>query len=266
MIFTVYRLELFKLRKRLATWVTYLCFSTLTALMFGVQFYGPQLQAHGHGNPGFSNALPTIFTDGAANSSLFVVVLVVLMICSEFDWKTSRQNIIDGLSKSQWFTGKVLLIPTIVATLYLTRLAIGGTLAFLGTSNSQPHSFDPTATYILAACGVLLAMACYASIALLISFSVRSTGPALAIALIYFVFDSLAAIALRRLHLATIADWLPYQVHNALLVYNQYRPYGSSARTHLASHWQTGMLFLAGATWVAGLLCASYRIYMKRDL
>jgi ABC-2 type transport system permease protein len=263
MIFTAYRLELFKMRKRLAAWVTYLCFCLLTSLTFGGPFYAA-LHSHGHGYFGFPNALPTILTRGTSIASIFGVVLIVLMVCNEFDWKTSRQNIIDGLSKPQWFAGKALLIPTVVVTLYLVILAIGGTLAFIGTSASQPHSVDPTSSYILAACGALLAMACNGSIALLIAVSIRSTGPALAVALIYQVFDSIAANALRGLHLQAIAKYLPIQVHNALLVYDQYLPYGSSARSHL--DWQTGFLFLAGITWVAVLLCVSYRVYMKRDL
>jgi ABC-2 type transport system permease protein len=265
MIFTVYRLELFKMRKRLAAWVTYLCFLLLTTLPFGGQFYAAQ-HSHGRGYFGFPNVLPAILTEGTAIAGIFGVVLIVLMVCSEFDWKTSRQNIIDGLSKPQWFAGKALLIPTVVVTLYLTVLAIGGTLAFIGTSTSQLHSFDPTATYIVAACGSLLAMACNGSIALLVALSIRSTGPALAVALIYQVFDTIAAGTLRGLHLDAIASCLPFQVHNALLVYGQYLPSGSSARSHLDSHWQTGILFLAGTLWVTVLLCASYRVYMKRDL
>jgi ABC-2 type transport system permease protein len=265
MIFTVYRLELFKMRKRLAAWVTYLCFCLLTTLTFGGELYAAQ-HSHGRAYFGFPNALPAILTRGTSIASIFGVVLIVLMVCNEFDWKTSRQNIIDGLSKPQWFAGKALLIPTVVVTLYLVVLAISGTLAFIGTSASQPHSFDPTSTYILAACGALLAMACNGSIALLIAVSVRSTGPALAIALIYQVFDSIAATALRGLHLRAIAEYLPIQVHNALLVYSQYLPYGAGARSHLESQWQTGILFLAGATWVAVLVCVSYRVYMKRDL
>jgi ABC-2 type transport system permease protein len=265
MIFTAYRLEMFKMRKRLAAWVTYLCFCLLTTLTFGGQFYSAQ-QSHGRIYFGFPNALPTVLTGGTSIASIFGVVLIVLMVCSEFDWKTSRQNIIDGLSKPQWFAGKALLIPTVVVTLYLALLAIGGSLAFIGTSPSQPHSFDPTPTYILAACGSLLAMACNGSIALLIALSVRSTGPALAIALIYQVFDSIAANVLRGIRLQAIANCLPIQVHNALLVYGQYLPSGSSARGHLDSHWHTGILFLAGSVWVTVLLCASYRVYMKRDL
>jgi ABC-2 type transport system permease protein len=263
MIFTAYRLELFKMCQRLATWVALLCFSALTLLMFGSQFYGAR---HAHGYFGFPDSLPALLTAGAPFASIFGVVLIVLMVCSEFDWKTSRQNIIDGLSKRQWFAGKVLLIPTIAVVLYLTQGAIGGTLAFIGTSSLNRHPFDPTATYALAACGVLLAMMCYASIALFIGLSVRSTGPTLAIALLYQVFDNIAAITLRGLRLGAIAEWLPFQVHSALLAYNQYQPYGSGARAHANGHWSTGVLFMAGAAWVTVLLGASYRVYMKRDL
>ncbi len=114
MIFTAYRLELFKMGKRLAVWVTYLCFLLLTSLPFGGQFYAAQ-HSHGRSYFGFPNVLPAILTEGTAIASIFGVVLIVLMVCSEFDWKTSRQNIIDGLSKPQWFAGKALLIPTVAA-------------------------------------------------------------------------------------------------------------------------------------------------------
>jgi ABC-2 type transport system permease protein len=264
MIFTAYRLELFKMRKRLAAWVTYLCFCLLTALTFGGQFFAVR-HSPARGYFGFANAVPQILTNTGL-AGIIGIVLIVLMVCNEFDWRTSRQNIIDGLSKPQWFAGKALLLPTIVVILYLTLLAIGGAVAYFGTSASQPHGFDPAATYVLAACGALLAMACSGSIALLIALTVRSTGPALALALIYEVFDTIVATMLRRFHLQAIADWLPFQVHNALQVYAQYLPEGSGARSHLESQWQTGMLFLVGAAWVAVLLCIAYRVYMKRDL
>ena len=260
MMFTAYRLELFKLLRRPAAWVAYLCFLALTIVVLSAQRIGPQ--PHGHG---FPDALPAVLTGDAVLTSTFGIALIVLMICAEFDWRTSRQNIIDGLSKSQWFVGKVLLIPTVTIGLYLTRIAIGGIVA-LATSGLHTHVFDPTATYILAACGVLLGMLCYASVALLFCLTVRSTGPVLAIALIYQVFDNITAAILRGRRLEDIAQWLPLQLQNALGVYNRYLPHGSGAHNGLEGQWQTPLLFLAAAAWVAVLVGVSYRIYMKRDL
>ncbi len=262
MIFTVYRLELFKMLRRPATWVTYLCFGILTTLTLAARRYGVP-QSHGRG---FPDALPTVLTGDATLASTFGVALIVLMICSEFDWKTSRQNIIDGLSKRQWFAGKALLLPTVAIALYLTRFAVGATLAFVAASNSHSPPYDPTATYMLAGCGVLLGMLCYASIALFVSLAVRSAGAALAVVLIYQVFDNIAAIVLRGHRLGDIAEWLPLQIQSALVVYNQYLPHATNAHNPLEGHQQTELLFLAGAAWVAVLLCVSYRVYMKRDL
>jgi hypothetical protein len=210
--------------------------------------------------------MPALLTGDASLASTFGVVLIVLMICGEFDWKTGRQNIIDGLSKPQWFTGKALLIPTVAIALYLTRFAIGAIFAFVAPSGAHGHAYDPTATYILAACGFLLGMLCYASVALCIALAVRSSGPALAIVLIYQVFDNIAAVILRSHHLGAIAQWLPLQIQGALVAYNQYLPHGPSAHNPLEGHGQTELLFVAGAAWVAALLWGSYRIYMKRDL
>ncbi|MGC1457956.1 MAG: ABC transporter permease [Steroidobacteraceae bacterium] len=261
MIFTVYRLELFKMLKRPAAWVTYLSFLTITILLLVAQRYGAP--SHGHG---FPDTLPALLTGDVSIASTFGVVLLVLMTCGEFDWKTSRQNIIDGLSKRQWWVGKALLIPTIAIALYLTRFAAGGTLALIATSTSHAQPYDPTATYVLAGCGVLLGMLCYASIALLICMTVRSAGPAVGAALVYQIFDNIAALILRTHHLGDIAQWLPLQVQNALVTYNQYQPHGGSARNPLEGHWHTELLFLAAAAWMAVMLCVSYRVYMKRDL
>jgi ABC-2 type transport system permease protein len=259
MIFTAYRLELFKLLRRPAAWVTYLCFLALTFLVLSAQRYGPQPRGHG-----FPDALPAVLTGDASLTSTFAIALTVLMTCSEFDWKTSRQNIIDGLSKRQWFAGKVLLIPTVAIGLYLTRIAAGGIVALVA-SGSHTHNFDPAATYILAGCGVFLGMLGYAGVVLLICITIRSTGPALAVALIYQVFDNIAAQILRNHHLGDIAQWLPLQIQSGLAVYNRYQPRGSTAHG-LEGLGQTPLLFSAAAAWVAGLLWVSYRVYMKRDL
>jgi len=160
----------------------------------------------------------------------------------------------------------VLLIPTVAIGLYLTRIAAGGIVAVVASSGSHTHIFDPTAIYMLAGCGVLLGMLCYASVVLLICITIRSTGPALAVALIYQVFDNIAAQILRNHRLGDIAQWLPLQIQTALAVYDRYLPHGSSAHNALEGKWQTQLLFLAAVIWLSILVATSYRIYMKRDL
>lgn len=123
-------LEWFRLRKRLATWVIYMIFLTLTLFLFGAVFYS---RHHGHlRGPylGFPDAWETVLTGGAPIASLFGAVLVALTVSSEFEWRTSRQNVIDGLSRENWLFGKFLLIPAICVALYGTQIILGAAFAY----------------------------------------------------------------------------------------------------------------------------------------
>lgn len=253
-------LEWFKLRKRLATWGVYITFLTLTIFLFGVSFYGAR-----HRGPywGFPNAWEDILTEGAPIASIFGAVLVALTVSSEFEWRTSRQSIIDGLSKEKWLLGKLLLIPLICVALYGTQVVLGATLGCLDTHSPHELFFYPMSTYMTAGFGVLLGMYWYSAVALLISISVRSAGPAIGLTVIYQVFDNIVARTLRGFRLDDVAAWLPFQVHNSLLEFKQYWPHPSPT---LDYHWTTWGLLLTGVLWAAAFVVAAGWIYLRRDL
>ena len=255
-------LEWFKLRRRLATWGVYIAFLTLTIFILGVPFYSAR--THRGEYWGFPEAWEAILTLGAPIASVFGAVLVALTVSSEFEWKTSRQNIIDGLSKDDWFFGKLWLIPGICLALYGTQIILGAVLAFLDTHPAHKAVVSyPLSTYVMTGVGVLLGMSCYSLIALLISLGVRSSGPAIGLTLIYQVFDHIAARTLRGFDLEGIAAWLPFQVNIALLEFNQYLPQPSQA---LEYHWSTLNLLSAGIMWAAAFGVASRSLYLRRDL
>ncbi|MGH8201663.1 MAG: ABC transporter permease [Steroidobacteraceae bacterium] len=255
----VLRLEWFRLRKRLATWVVYVTFLTLTAFLFGVSFYSRQPHHHGP-YLGFPNAWEIVLTVGAPVASIFGAVLVALTVSSEFEWKTTRQNIIDGLSKQDWFLGKLALIPAVCVALYGTQVIFGTVWAYLDTYPPHRLFYYPAATYVTAALGVLLGMFWYSAVALLISVMVRSSGAAIGLTLIYQVFDNIVAGTLRGYHFDHIAAWLPFQVHNSLLQFNQYWPQPSPT---LEDHWATGDLLLAGVLWATLFTVAARSIYQR---
>lgn len=258
----VLRLEWFRLRKRLATWVVYITFLTLTVVLLGASLYdrhplhqGPYL--------GFPAAWETVLTLGAPIASIFSAVLVALTVSSEFEWRTSRQNVIDGLSKERWLWGKLLLIPAICLALYGTQVVFGAAWAYLDTY--PPHRVFSSAASIYATTGfgVLLGMSWYGAAALLIAVSVRSSGPAIGLTLIYPVFDNIVARTLRGYDLDRIAAWLPFQVHYSLLQFGQYDPRPSAT---LEDHWATWNLFLAAVLWIALFTVAARWVYLRRDL
>ena len=144
-------------------------------------------------------------------------------------------------------------------------MAVGTALALITGTHAPTHPFDPAASYLLASSGVLLGTLCYASVVLLVCVTVRGAGPALGVALVYQVFDNLAAVILRSHRLGEIAAWLPLQIESALAAYGRYQPHGPGAPNPFGPG-QTQWLFLGASAWVAVLLFASYRIYMRRDL
>lgn len=256
-------LEWFRLRKRLATWVVYMIFLALTVFLLGSLFYRRQ---HGHVRGpylGFPDAWETVLTAGAPLASMFGAVLVALSVSSEFEWRTSRQNIIDGQSRESWLLGKLLLIPAICLALYGTQLILGTALAYFDTYPPHKLFLYPLCTYVTAAYGVLIGMMWYGTVGLFISILVRSTGAAIGLTLIYQVFDSIVAHTLVGFRLDGIAELFPFQVHKALLEFRQYWP---SPSPTLDYHWVTSDLLFAGTLWTGAFAVAARWVYLQRDL
>ena len=250
-------LEWFRLTKRLAAWGIFFAFLALQIVFFGGRYYNARA---GRGEYwGFPEALPDVLADRATvTTSIFVAVLVALTVSSEFEWRTCRQNIIDGLSKNSWFGGKLLLVLSICVVFYGTQVALGATLAYLGTTAGHADYF-PAMTYVSAACGALIGMCTYCAAALLFATWVRSSGPVIAITLLYLVFDGLAASGLPE----RVAALLPGQVQGTLFSFGQYLPQPSSGLTY---EWSNSYLFLAGIGWVTAFVAASLWVYRTRDL
>ena len=264
MIWTLYRLELFKMVKRLATWVTLICYGVLTAFTFGAMYYNSV--NHMDLYFGLPDAWPLVLSNSVTVVGIFAGALLILLVTNEFDWRTGRQNIIDGLSRSQWFTAKLLLLPTLFIMFYVLHISIVGTLVWLGTDPARENAMDISSTQLLAVCGAAIGGISFMSIACFISFITRSTGPALGITFIYMFIEALITRTLRGLDLEKAADFFPMQVHAALLNFNQYYPEGTRQRGWTTIDWDTPNLFATGIAWIIVFLTTAWLVYRKRDL
>jgi ABC-type transport system involved in multi-copper enzyme maturation permease subunit len=249
-------LEWFRLTKRLAAWGIFFAFLALQIAFYGGRYYDAQ---RGGAYWGFPDALPDVLAGrGTLTTSVFAAVLVGLTVSSEFEWRTGRQNVIDGLSKNRWFGGKVLLLLSLCIALYGTQVSLGATLGYLGTTAGHAD-YSSAVVYVSAAGGALIGMLTYCAAALLFSIAVRSSGPVIAITILYLIFDTLAASGLP----AGVAALLPGQVQGALFQFGQYLPQPPAS---IAYHWSNPGLFLAGIAWMTAFLAASYWVYRTRDL
>ena len=213
----------------------------------------------------FPEAWGVIFSLASAGVNVFSAIILVLLVSSEFDWRTGRQNIIDGLSRCQWFTARLLLIPAIILMLYLPLLVFNVSIALLGTDPSV-DTFEITRMQYLAFFGTIIGAMCYSSIALLITMIARSAGPALGLTVIYPMFDDTIAKVIKGFEFHDLADCFPMEVAGALFNYSQYYPVGHLRRSWAVHEWDTPMLFFAGLCWITVLIITSWLIYKHRDL
>src|SRR5687768_646525 len=121
-------IEWLKARKRFAFWIGVFFFIAVMTIQFGADYYiHTKNPAQRTGNAVWGSAV-----EGAASLGFLVVIaLVVLLTASEKTWRTERQNVIDGLSRTQYFAGKMLLVFLVAFILWLISVMYGGVFTIL---------------------------------------------------------------------------------------------------------------------------------------
>ncbi len=171
--------EWFKLRKRLAFWLTLGFFAFIMVMGNGEEYY------RARNDPERVYALPGAWADILGDMTvvllIFASVALIMLVSSEFSWRTARQNVIDGLSKTQWFWGKVWLLPVLGVVFLALQLAIGGGFALAGTDLSAAAGPLVPVSVLEASGAILLAFFVVGGLALFISLGVRGAGGAMAV-------------------------------------------------------------------------------------
>ena len=274
MIAGALRAEMRKMWKRPATWVMLGLFGLIT---FADLFDEYRDARKDPGDPFFlPDAWGQILGQEVLIGFIFASVLLILLVASEFSWRTARQNVIDGLSKTQWYTAKVLLLPFLVALFLALRVVVGGSLALAGTDLSTGVTVFGAAQ-LSALGGMFLTGIGYASLAFFAAIAIRSSGPAMAVWFAWFAFgESLLVGGLGSLFegLRPVLRWAPITTFNRLRDYMQYDPDAfRRAAEWAAEHERPGPELealgpaIAGSLlWIAALTLLGWLWYRKRDL
>lgn len=267
--------EMLKMWKRLATWVTVGFFSFITVMDLGEEFFDARESADR------SFALPDAWQDilggDAMIGLIFGSVLVILLVAAEFSWRTARQNVIDGLSKSQWFAAKLMLVPIIGFMFLAARTGFGGVLAWIGTDMSQVTGSLLGAPQWAAFGGIFLASLGFGSLALAVATMVRSAGPAMAIWFFYIAMGEKLLVLIVGKSIESTVPFLQYLPANAfqgLTNYEQYDPVAFERAVQWAVENErpapeaVDMQLLAAvvAAWIAVFVATSYLSFRKRDM
>jgi len=159
---------------------------------------------------------PDVWQTVAFVSSLFVFlpsIVIIMFITNEYTYKTSRQNIIDGWSRSDFMKSKlidVVIVSLLVTVLYtLTALVIG-----MVNAGDDTVNFWAGSKYIFL---FWLQLFAQLSIALLIALLVRKAFIALGIFLFYFFPLEPILVAVSKKYANDIGEFLPLEISDRLI-------------------------------------------------
>ena len=165
------------------------------------------------GNP---FTFPEVWHTVAYSSSIFVfipAVVIIMFISNEYTFKTHRQNIIDGWSRSQFVTSK--LIDVLIISLIITLLFMAVALV-TGFANQERLIRDTWGMSYYIGLFALQTLA-QLSIAFLIGFLVRKAFIALGIFLFYFIIFEPIIVGLLKAYGNDNGRFMPLEISDRII-------------------------------------------------
>jgi len=166
------------------------------------------------GNP---YAMPEAWKTVAYFSSVFVfipAIVIIMLVTNEYTYKTNRQNIIDGWSRKDFMTGKlidVVILSTIVTVLYTVVALV------IGLRNTKPGTAGMwSMVYYIG----LFALQTFSqlSLAFMVGLLVRKSFIALAVFVFYFImFEPISVEFIRNKFHSNIGDYFPLKISHRLI-------------------------------------------------
>ncbi|QHS60767.1 ABC transporter permease [Chitinophaga agri] len=157
----------------------------------------------------FPLAWQTVASVGSYTSGIFSLLLITL-VCNEFNYRTHRQNIIDGWERKDFVLSKLFWVLTLSTVALLTSLIA---VIIFGGLGKAPFSID--------GCRYLgyyfLQMLVSTSMALLISVLVKRTGLAIILFIGYIMFLEQILVAVVKRFFGDVGGLFPLQAGDELL-------------------------------------------------
>ena len=140
---------------------------------------------------------------------IFPAIVIIILITNEFTYKTIRQNVINGMSKAEFITSKLLII--LLMSLAMTVLLTIGTL-IIGVSHTSELTWEMVAEKSTFTIGFFIIMLTFQVYALFFGFLMRNTGLAIALFTLYvFIVEPILYYFLKSpiVHPNNISPYLP---------------------------------------------------------
>ncbi len=186
----------------------------------------------------------------------FPGILFIMLLTNEFNFKTHRQNIIDGWTRGQFVSVKFMfaLLFSIIATLF--NFLVGLLFGSITTGSHFTFSGIENVGYIF------IQTVAYITFAMFIAIVFRRSGVAIAVFFVYgLIFEFLVTIFLNfKLELSPIGYFLPLQVTDVMLPI----PFGNKVIYKDAP--DTYILVIASLIYIAGYYFFAMKKFKNDDL
>jgi ABC-2 type transport system permease protein len=186
-------IEFLKLRGYRAFWVLIIVyFAALMLTLIGIE---PALDSIASNANGAAkafltfdiNSFPDVWRYNTYTASIFtyiLVIVVVFLVSSEFTYKTMRQNVINGLSRMEFLTGKILMISTLALACTGVVFLVSMVQGFI----SGGFDFGDIVEKIGFLLGYFLQTIGYLMLSFWVTLLVKRSGIAIGLLFIYFWF------------------------------------------------------------------------------
>ncbi len=200
-------------------------------------------------------------------SSFFILlpaILVIMLVTNEYNFRTHRQNIIDGWSRPQFITSKlfdVLIVSTIVTLVYVAVTIFLGIYIDSGMIYAWKQQLQYIPLFLLQTFAQL-------SIAFLLGYLIKKAFIALGVFLFYYLIVENIAATYAKFKLNDIGRFLPFEISDRLIPSPAFFSRASKDLKESYDHslaqipYHVGYtLLLTAAIW---LIC--YAVHKRRDL
>lgn len=216
------------------------------------------------GNP---YAFPETWHTVAYFSSHFIflpAILVIMLVTNEYNFKTNRQNIIDGWSRSEFISSKLIdvLIISFIATFVYFLVALG--FGFKADPNNWSRCFEQLYYVPLFYVQIFSQL----SIAFLLGYFVRKAFIALGIFIFYNLIVENILVGYLTLKKIPITGFLPFEVSDRILVLPAFiSNLGVDAKSkYQASLEIVPQQVLYSLIFTAIIWGICYKVHQKRDI
>lgn len=182
-------------------------------------------------------------------------LLMAILITNEYNFKTHRQNVIDGMSRKEFAITKIVLalLVAVFSTVIVFLIAVGTGLA----SGSQFSFFGSHYIFYF-----LLQAVTYTMAGLLLGFLIKKSGLAIIIYLVYagFIKNLLSILANR--YLSGIGSYFPVSSSDNLIPFPFFQKVTSQIMTPNNYTW----LLITSAIYLVAFYWLILSRYQKQDL